>query len=118
MKTFPVILRLDESDYNALSDEARRKGVSRSALLRTFLQNGLTGYDTKHETLLRRADRIEAALMDVLEVAGVASGLLITMDVPKLVDNEKIKARLMYGFRNSQGVMQSQQTLKKQKQEK
>jgi hypothetical protein len=118
MKTFPVILRLDESDYNALSDEARRKGVSRSALLRTFLQNGLTRYDVKQEELLRRADRIEAALMDVLELSGVASGLLITMDVPQLVGNEKINARLLVGFRNSQGVMRNQQALKKQKQEK
>jgi len=118
MKTFPVILRLDESDYNALSDEARRKGVSRSALLRTFLQNGLTGYDTKHETLLRRADRIEAALMDVLELSGVASALLIKSDVPQLVGNEKLRSKLIDGFESSQVVLRSQQALKKQKQEK
>ena len=93
MKTFPGILRLDESDYNALSDEARRKGVSRSALLRTFLQNGLTRCDVKHEELLRLADRLEATLMDVLELSGVASGLLIKMDVPKFDENVKINAR-------------------------
>jgi len=118
MKTYPVILRLAESDYVALSEEAKKVGVSRSALLRTFLQNGLTGYDKKHETLLRRADQIEASLMDVLELAGVASALLVTMDVPRLVDNAKISSKLADGFRTSQGVLQGQQVHKKQKPEK
>ena len=56
--------------------------------------------------------------MDVLELAGVASALLVTMDVPRLVDNAKISSKLADGFRTSQGVLQGQQVHKKQKQEK
>jgi len=61
---------------------------------------------------------IQASLMDVLELAGVASALLVTMDVPRLVDNAKISSKLADGFRTSQGVLQGQQVHKKQKQEK
>ena len=118
MKTFPVILRLDEADYEALSSSAKSAGVSRSALLRTFLHNGLSGYDTKHEELLRRSEQIQATLMDVLEIAGVSAALMVKLDAPQMVDNEKIRSKLKDGFESSQVVMRSQQVLKNQKQGK
>ena len=118
MKTFPVILRLDEADYEALSSSAKSAGVSRSALLRTFLHNGLSGYDTKHEELLRRSEQIQATLMDVLEIAGVSAALMVKLDAPQMVDNEKIRSKLKDGFESSQVVMRSQQVLKNKKQGK
>ena len=118
MKTFPVILRLDEADYEALSSNAKSAGVSRSALLRTFLHNGLSSYDTKHEELLRRSEQIQATLLDVLEVAGVSAALMVKLDAPQMVDNEKIRSKLKDGFESAQVVMRSQQVLKNQKQGK
>ena len=118
MKTFPVILRLDEADYEALSSSAKSAGVSRSALLRTFLHNGLSGYDTKHEELLRRSEQIQATLMDVLEIAGVAAALVIRLDGPRVEERVRLERKMDDGFEGSQVVMRRQQSIKRQRQGK
>ncbi len=111
-------VRLEVSAFTALEAQAKKLGMAKAVLARNFISAGLDGYDSKHEELLRRADRIETALMDVLEVAGVASALLIKSDVPQLVGNEKLRSKLVEGFESAQVVLRSQQALKKQKPEK
>lgn len=118
MKTFPVILRLNEADYEALSSSAKSAGLTRSALLRTFLHNGLSGYDTKHEELVRRIDQLQASLMDVFEIAGVAAALAVRMDGPRLEERVKLESKMDDGFDGALAVMRRQQSRKNQSQRK
>ena len=111
-------VRLDDAAFNALEAQAKKLGVARAVLARNFISAGLDGYDTKHEELLRRSEQIQATLMDVLEIAGVSAALMIKLDAPQMVDNEKIRSKLKDGFESAQVVMRSQQVLKNQKQGK
>ena len=62
MKTRAVLIRLDEQTHASLSQAAENLGISRAEMLRTFLHQGLAGYDRRHEEVIDRIGSLEKSL--------------------------------------------------------
>jgi len=75
MKTEVVRLRVSGEDLEELDKAAKRDGVSRSALLRTFMHEGLSSYDAKHQQLLGKVNQLERKVGQLYEMTSVISVL-------------------------------------------
>lgn len=54
MKTNAILLRLDDDDYRTVTKEAAQAHISRAELVRTFLHQGLAGYDPQKKSFRKR----------------------------------------------------------------
>lgn len=69
MKTEIVRLRVSSEELEDIDKAAKRDGVSRSAMLRIFIHEGLSSYDVKHQQLLGYVEKIYNNVVRTLETA-------------------------------------------------
>ena len=107
MKDKHTSLRLNDEDKKELKKAAKAAGVSESALLRTFMHEGLAGYDRRHEDLLQRIKSLEEHFSQVHELTAVVASLVAALDVQRKPDEKalEISDNLKQGFVISKAVL-------------
>lgn len=106
MKTNAILLRLDDEDFKIVSKEAKEAGVSRAELVRTFLHQGLSGYDRKHEDIVQRVKGLEDHVSQVHELVAVVAAQVSALDLPRK-SNDRIPEmtdHLKQGFQLADGI--------------
>lgn len=89
MKTKAVLIRLDESTYTSLCQVAKRLGVSRTEVLRVFLNQGLAGYDRRHEEIVSRVSSLEKSISYSTELNAVTAAMVASLHQKRHDDTEK-----------------------------
>ena len=110
MKTNAILLRLDDDDYRTVSKEAAQAHISRAELVRTFLHQGLAGYDPQKEELSQKMKHLKKAVSDVQELVALVTTLVLALDVPRK-PNERIlemSANFKQGASMVGGVLEAQ----------
>lgn len=83
MKTKPVMVRLSEAEFNELNRVAALKRSNKSEILRTFMHEGLAGFDRKHEALLNEIQAMREAVEVTRSLTASAVGALALMNVER-----------------------------------
>ncbi|PUE56527.1 hypothetical protein B9Z44_14930 [Limnohabitans curvus] len=98
MKTRAVLIRLDERTHAALSQVAKQLGISRAEMLRTFLNQGLAGYDRRHEEVVDRINSLEKTVFHSNELAEVTAAMVAALDHKRSVETKVISSNLEQGI--------------------
>lgn len=75
MRTQVVYLRLTDEELESVEQARKKDGVSRAALLRAFMHEGLSSYDAKHQNLLGKVEQLQRKIDQVYEMASVVAVL-------------------------------------------
>jgi hypothetical protein len=110
MKTHQIFLRLDEEDYRAVSKEAERANTSNAGLVRTFVHQGLAGFDPHKEELSRKMIQLEKTVAEVKELVALVATLVLALDVPRKPDERvtEMSGHLKQGSSMVEGVLEGQ----------
>jgi metal-responsive CopG/Arc/MetJ family transcriptional regulator len=100
MKSKAILIRLDDQTYASLNLAAERLGISRTELLRTFLRQGLLGYDRKHEEVMDRMNLLEKSIAQSSELNAVTTAMVAALNHPRYSSSEKeeIHANIKQGI--------------------
>jgi hypothetical protein len=107
-KRFLVGFKVSEAEYDLLTEEAKKRKLSKGQAARSVLLEALSGYDQKQEYLMRRLDmlneKIEERFALLLDIAslGAAAGAL-PLDAEQH-DPEALRLRLKTHFKHSNGL--------------
>lgn len=110
MKTNAILLRLDEADYQTVSREAAQAHISRAELVRTFLHQGIAGYDQQKEELSQKIKQLEKSVSEVQELVALVATLVLALDVPRKPDERipEMSVHLKQGSSMVEGVLEGQ----------
>ncbi len=110
MKTNAILLRLDDDDYRTVSKEAAQAHISRAELVRTFLHQGLAGYDPQKEELSQKMKHLEKAVSDVQELVALVAALVAALDIPRKQNDRilEMSADLKQAGSMVEGVLEGQ----------
>ncbi len=89
MKSKAILIRLNEQTYTSLTQIADRLGVSKTEMLRTFLNQGISGYDRKHEEVIDRINLLEKSVANLSETIAVTAAMVAALNQPRYADSEK-----------------------------
>ena len=81
MKEKRVTIRIDHDLDDGLTKEARKRGQTVGALIRTFIVDGLSRYDSATEQILQNGDTLERLILRVERVVGANLHSLIEQQV-------------------------------------
>lgn len=110
MKTKIFQIRISEQEDDELSDAAKLAKVSKSALGRTFLHEGLAGYDRKHEDFVQRVKNLEETSLRVQELVALVAALVAALDIPRKQNDRilELSADLKQAGSMVEGVLEGQ----------
>lgn len=83
MKNKSVLLRLNDTAYAALNAAAANLGISRAEMLRTFLNQGLAGYDRKHAEVIAQFDMLERNFSKSHKLISINTAMVAALDVKR-----------------------------------
>ncbi len=83
MKKKSILLRLNESTYAALDQAASNTGISRTEMLRTFLIQGLAGYDRKHEDVIAYFETLERDFSKSYKLLAINTAMVAALEIER-----------------------------------
>ena len=111
MKEKRLTVRFDDDLNDNLANEAKKRGQTVAALIRTFVIDGLSRYDAATEQILQNGENLERLILRVERVVGANLHSLIEQQVlqNKLQDGESQeeytkRLRAMYADRVHKAV--------------
>ena len=81
MKEKRVTIRIDDDLNDGLTKEAKKRGQTVGALIRTFIVDGLSRYDAATEQILQNGETLERLILRVERVVGANLHSLIEQQV-------------------------------------
>ena len=81
MKEKRLTVRFDNYLNDNLANEAKKRGQTVAALIRTFVIDGLSRYDAATEQILQNGESLERLILRVERVAGASLHSLIEQQV-------------------------------------
>jgi hypothetical protein len=110
MKTNAILLRLDDEDFAIVTKEAKEAHVSRAELVRTFMHQGLAGYDRKHEEFVQRVKVLEENVSHVHELVAAVAAQVSALDLPRKPNDRipEMTEHLKQGFALAEGIQVAQ----------
>jgi hypothetical protein len=103
-------LRLDDEDFKTLTAEAKRAKISRAELLRTFMDQGLAGYNQHNEEVIQKLKVLEESVFQVHQVAALGAILVAALDIGRKPDQRipEMSAHLKHGATMVEGLLEGQ----------
>ena len=89
MNTKAMLIRLDKHTYASLCQVAKCIGVTRTEMLRTFLNQGLAGYDRRHEEVVEHINSSEKSGTHSKELNAVTAKMVASLHQKRRTDTEK-----------------------------
>jgi hypothetical protein len=110
MKTNSVQLRLDDTDFKTLTDEAKKAKISRAELLRVFLHEGLSGYNRQQEEVIRNIRALEEAVLHVNELVALVVTMVAALDVNRITGERhaEMPKHINQGVDLQQAILEAQ----------
>jgi hypothetical protein len=110
MKTRIFQIRLSEEEDEALSKAAKAARMTKSAMGRNFLHEGLAGYDRKHEEFVQRVKVLEENVSHVHELVAAVAGQVSALDLPRKPNDRipEMTEHLKQGFALAEGIQVGQ----------
>ena len=81
MKEKRFTVRIDDDLDGSLANEARKRGQTVAALIRTFIIDGLSRYDAATEQILQNGENLERLILRVERIVGANLHSLIEQQV-------------------------------------
>ncbi|OYU43483.1 MAG: hypothetical protein CFE44_18135 [Burkholderiales bacterium PBB4] len=110
MKTKIFQIRLSEEDDAILAKAAKEARMTKSAMGRNFLHEGLAGYDRKHEDFVQRGKVLEENVSHIHELVAVVAAQVSALDLPRKPNDRipEMTSHLKQGFELSEGIQVGQ----------
>ena len=83
VKDRSIQVRLTSIEYEILASKAAAHKTTMASLLRTYMHEGLAGFDRKHEVVLDELRSTRNALELTRKLSASAIGALALLDVPR-----------------------------------